>query len=63
MQYNEFREAGHYLIDYIADYLEHAKEEPLFADAEPSLLYELFNEPVPENARALKDIQRTLEKN
>ena len=61
MQYNEFREAGHYLIDYIAGYLEHAKEKPLFANAEPSFLYELFNEPVPENAHALKDIQQTLE--
>ncbi|HYK47128.1 MAG TPA: pyridoxal-dependent decarboxylase [Parafilimonas sp.] len=61
MQYNEFREAGHYLIDYIANYLEHSKEKPLFTDAEPSFLYELFNEPVPENARALKDIQQILE--
>jgi len=61
MQYNEFREAGHYLVDYIADYLEHAKEKPLFANAEPSFLYELFNEPVPEHAHALKDIQQILE--
>src|SRR5215218_7357240 len=61
MQYSEFREAGHYLIDYIANYLEHAKEKPLFADVEPSFLYELFNEPIPDHPRSLDDIQKMLE--
>src|SRR5580765_8453882 len=62
MQYSEFREAGHYLIDYIANYLQHAKEKPLFADAEPSFLNELFNEPIPDHSHSLDAIQKLLEK-
>src|SRR4030095_16833496 len=61
MQYSEFRQAGHYLIDYIANYLEHVKEKPLFADVEPSFLYDLFNEPIPNRPHSLDNIQKMLE--
>jgi glutamate/tyrosine decarboxylase-like PLP-dependent enzyme len=63
MQYEEFREAGHYLVDYISDYLQQVKDHPLFNDVEPSFLYDLFNESIPENPQSLRSIQETLEKN
>ncbi len=36
MQYEEFRQAGHYLINYISDYLKQVENKPLFTDAEPA---------------------------
>ncbi|MEP7230261.1 MAG: pyridoxal-dependent decarboxylase [Ginsengibacter sp.] len=61
MEYNEFREAGHYLIDYIADYLQNVNNKPLFADKAPSFLTELFDEPIPNNPQSLDAIQKILE--
>ena len=50
MNYDEFRQTGHYLVDYIADYLSRVGEKPLFPAVEPSLLYDLFNEAIPERS-------------
>ncbi len=61
MQYQEFRQAGHYLIDYIADYLQHANEKPLFTDVEPSFLNDLFNEEIPNHPQSLETIQKIIE--
>jgi aromatic-L-amino-acid decarboxylase len=61
MDYGEFRQAGHYLIDYISDYLEKVSDKPLFADVAPSFLNELFDEPVPNNPQSLDSIQKILE--
>ena len=61
MEYTEFREAGHNLIDYIADYLQQVPGKPLFADAAPSFLNELFEEPIPNNPQSLESIQKILE--
>lgn len=61
MEYNEFREAGHYLIDFITDYLENVNKNPLFADAAPSFLNELFDEQIPNDPKSLKLIQKILE--
>ena len=61
MQYEEFRKAGHYLIDYISDYLQHLENKKLFADVEPSFLHQLFNESVPDNPQSLEAIQKILE--
>src|SRR5664279_2628263 len=61
MEYTEFREAGHYLIDYIADYLQRVPGKPLFADAAPSFLNDLFEEPLPNNPQSLNSIQKILE--
>ena len=60
MEYEEFRKAGHYLIDYISSYLQHVPDKPLFNDAEPSFIYDLFNESLPDKARSLDSIQKTL---
>jgi aromatic-L-amino-acid decarboxylase len=61
MDYKEFRSAGHYLIDYIADYLETVKDKPLFPNIEPAILYKLFDEPVPNQPQPIKQVQKLLE--
>jgi len=61
MHYDEFRKAGHTLIDYIADYLQEAKNTPLFQEVEPAFLNDLFNEPIPNTPQSLEAIQKTLE--
>lgn len=61
MDYNEFRQAGHYLIDYISGYLQTTGDKPLFREAEPSLLNSLFEEPLPNHPLSLASIQEMLE--
>jgi aromatic-L-amino-acid decarboxylase len=61
MDYKEFRSAGHYLIDYITDYLQTVQDKPLFPDVEPAALYELFDEPLPNKPQLLKEVQKILE--
>lgn len=61
MNYDDFRQAGHYLVDYIADYLIKVGDKPLFPDVEPSLLYDLFDEAVPETGKPLQAVQKILE--
>ncbi len=61
MDYKEFRKAGHDLIDYVADYLQNIKNKPLFADVAPSLLNQLFDEPIPNDPKSLASIQKILE--
>ncbi|MBA2249081.1 MAG: aminotransferase class I/II-fold pyridoxal phosphate-dependent enzyme [Chitinophagaceae bacterium] len=61
MQYEEFRQAGHNLIDYIADYLQQVENKPLFNDVEPSVLNDLFNEAIPDVPQSLDGIQKMLE--
>lgn len=61
MQYEEFRQAGHYLVDYITEYLKNAGNRKLFPDAEPSALYQLFDEALPEQPQSLHRLQKTLE--
>src|SRR5678810_857767 len=61
MNYDEFKSAGHNLVDYIADYLQNVSKRPLFNPVEPSYLYDLFDEKIPDDPRSLADIQRVLE--
>ena len=61
MQYEEFRKSGHFLIDYIANYLQNVGENPLFKEVEPFFLNELFDESIPENPQSLEAIQKVLE--
>ena len=61
MKYNEFRKAGHHLIDYISDYLERVENKPLFNDAAPSFLNDLFDESIPGDPQSLEAIQKVLE--
>lgn len=60
MDYTQFRQAGHELIDYITDYLQQVQDKPLFADVQPSFLNKLFDEPLPDHPQTLAAIQQTL---
>lgn len=61
MQYEEFKKAGHYLVDYIAGYLQNVENKPLFPNVEPSFLYNLFEEAIPNHPISLSELQKTLE--
>ncbi|MEO5782360.1 MAG: pyridoxal-dependent decarboxylase [Ginsengibacter sp.] len=61
MQYEEFRKAGHKLIDFITNYLQQSQNKPLFNDVEPSFLHDLFDESIPNNPQSLEAIQKILE--
>ncbi|MFL5772412.1 MAG: pyridoxal phosphate-dependent decarboxylase family protein [Flavisolibacter sp.] len=61
MEYKNFREAGHRLVDSIADYLEHVEDRPLFPDVDPSHLYKIFDEPLPEQPMSLIELEKILD--
>jgi aromatic-L-amino-acid decarboxylase len=61
MQYDEFRKAGHYMVDFIADYLKNIEDKKLFPDINPKELYQLFDEPLPNKPKSLAELQKTLE--
>src|SRR6476659_7545514 len=61
MNYDEFRSAGHNLVDYIADYLQNVSKKPLFNPVEPSFLYDLFDEKIPDDPQSLAAIHKLLE--
>ncbi len=61
MNYDEFRSAGHDLVDYIAAYLQNVSKRPLFNAVEPSFLYDLFDEKIPDDPQSLGAIQKLLE--
>ncbi|SVB63335.1 uncharacterized protein METZ01_LOCUS216189, partial [marine metagenome] len=62
MESEEFRELGHHLIDYFADYFEQVEDRRLFPDMTPELLRRLFDEPVPMEGCQTADVMRELEK-
>jgi aromatic-L-amino-acid decarboxylase len=61
MNYDEFRAAGHNLVDYIADYLQNVSNKRLFNPVEPGFLYDLFDEKIPDDPKSLADVQKLLE--
>jgi glutamate/tyrosine decarboxylase-like PLP-dependent enzyme len=61
MQYEEFRQTGHYLIDYITDYFHSVADKPLFPNVEPSFLYDLFDEAIPASGQPLAQLQKVIE--
>lgn len=61
MDYNEFRAAGHNLVDYVADYLQNVSNKPLFNPVEPAFLYDLFDEELPDQPKPLAEVQKLLQ--
>ena len=61
MDMREFRDAGHRLIDVLADHLESVEERPLFPDVKPRALYDAFSEPLPHDPTPLAEVIDTLE--
>src|SRR6185437_14133094 len=56
MDAREFRNAGHHVVDLLAEYLEKIEERPVFPDVEPRTLAQLFDEPLPEAPRAIDQV-------
>ena len=61
MDYEEFRTAGHDLVDYITGYLKNVSSKPLFNPVEPAFLYDLFDEKIPDAPGSLASIQQLLQ--
>jgi hypothetical protein len=56
MDTREFREAGHKVVDRLADLLEDVEERPLFREVDPSALQKSFDEPLPREGRPIADV-------
>ena len=61
MDPREFREAGHQVVDLLAEYLERIEERPVFPDVEPRTLKQLFVEPLPQQSEPMDAVLRELE--
>jgi aromatic-L-amino-acid decarboxylase len=60
MDVQEFREAGHRVVDLIGEYLENIEDRPLFPDVEPDELTEMFDEPLPGSPSPAADVVNEL---
>jgi aromatic-L-amino-acid/L-tryptophan decarboxylase len=49
MDANEFRDLGHKVVDMLSDYLNQIENKRVFPDVEPSVVNQLFGEPLPQN--------------
>src|ERR1700689_4338398 len=57
----KFPETGHRVGDFVADYLEHIEEKPVFPNVEPSTLTQLFAEPLPQESSPPEKVLAELE--
>ena len=46
MDVNEFRAAGHKVVDRLAEYFESIESKAVFPNADPKVIRGLFNEPL-----------------
>ncbi|HSN69615.1 MAG TPA: hypothetical protein VLV48_10235, partial [Thermoanaerobaculia bacterium] len=58
---DEFREAGHRLIDWIADHFERIDEIPVMARVEPGEIGAQFRGEAPEKGRRYAELMREFE--
>ena len=49
----EFREAGHRLVDMLANFIDTAESRPLFPHVDPAAMTRLFDEPLPQEPSSL----------
>lgn len=61
MDVGEFRTVGHRVVDLLAEYLEGIEEKPVFPNADPKMIAQLFHEALPEKPEAFEDVLNELE--
>jgi aromatic-L-amino-acid decarboxylase len=61
MDPKEFREVGHRVVDFLAEYLDHIKERRVFPNVEPQVVNELFAEPLPQDPSSAESVLNELE--
>jgi aromatic-L-amino-acid/L-tryptophan decarboxylase len=61
MDPKEFREVGHRVVDFLAEYLDHIEERRVFPDVEPRVVNELFAEPLPQDPSSAESVLNELE--
>ncbi len=61
MDATEFRDVGHRVVDFLAEYLDHIEEKRVFPDVEPRTLTELFAESLPQDPSSPETVLNELE--
>ena len=61
MDAREFRDVGHRVVDFLAEYLDHIEEKRVFPDTEPLTTNELFAEPLPQDPTTAEAVLNELE--
>ena len=61
MDVNEFRAAGHKVVDRLAEYFESIESKAVFPDADPKMIRGLFDEVLPEKPKSMDDVLAELE--
>jgi len=61
MPADEFRAAGHRLIDWVADYLEHSERYPVLAQTAPGAVRRVMPAQAPDKSQPIDDILRDFE--
>jgi len=61
MDENEFRRAGHQVIDQLADYFDTIEENPVYPDVDPIALQRLYDEPVPRQGEPADAVLKELD--
>lgn len=62
MPADEFRAAGHALVDWIADYLQHAERYPVLSQVQPGAIARSLPDAAPVNGEAIGDILSDVER-
>ena len=62
MPINEFREVGHKLIDWIADYLENIEQYPVLSKVEPNSIINRLPSAPPRKSEQMNEIIKDLNK-
>lgn len=61
MDAKEFRDVGHRVVDFLAEYLDHIEEKRVFPDAEPRTVNALFAESLPQDPSSAESVLNELE--
>jgi aromatic-L-amino-acid decarboxylase len=61
MDAKEFRDVGHRVVDFLAEYLDHIEEKRVFPDVEPRTLNALFAESLPQDPSSPETVLSELE--